>query len=345
MIIAGRVVTGLGVGICCSVSPSYVSDIVTPKSRGKLGALFQILNCIGLLYVASFGHFLEWNQLSYPAAIPVVLCTVGMLFAPESPISLVESGQIEEAEKVLSRLRTANSDVKIELAELQDRVQQLRSRPSVSIWSLLKRADVYNPAIIAIMLMLFQQLSGITGVIYNMVSIFDKANVPLNPLVATQLVDVILVVATGAGAVLMDRFGRKILLIVSGAGDLLSLGIMALYYYSITPNLTWIPVACMMAFMVFFSLGYGPIPWMIISELTPNEALNQITAVGTAVNWLTAFLISKFFIQMTEMFNEYGTYFIFAALSLLSVIYTSIFVPETKHRPIEEIQKHFLKKA
>lgn len=298
----------------------------------------------GQLYILPFGEFLEWNQLPYPAMAPVIICTIGMFFAPESPISLVEKGQTDKALQALKLLRKPESDIDDELNLLKERVETSKNVPSGLSWSMLKRRDVYNPAIIAIALMVSQQFSGINGMMFNLVTIFKKANVPFDSLAATILVTFFLVAATVVGAFLMDILGRKMLLIISASGNMASVAFMGVYYLWISPEQTWIPVACLIVFVSFISVGFGPIPWMIVAEITPNEALETIGAIATSSNWLSAFIITKEFVQLTNLIKDYGAYFLFAGFSFLSLVYTIIFVPETKHRSIEDMQRYFLNK-
>lgn len=341
VIIIGRAITGFCSGVICSTAPGYVSDIVTPKTRGILGTGFQIMICVGQLYLICFGTFLEWNQLAYVSVVPAILCSVGMIFAPESPIRLVEKGEIVEAREMLLLLRGNGSDVNGELKELQERVQA-NKRVTSSGLGIILRADVYHPAIIAIMLMVFQQFSGINAVMFYLKNIFEGNSMDSN--VSAIMVDGALLVATLASAGVMDRLGRKVLLIISGAGHVVSLGLMGYYYKSMEPDNGWIPVACLMLFVVMFSFGYGPIPWMIVGEITPNEAMPLVSSLGSATNWLCAFVITKEFEALTAQVHKYGAYWLFAGCSLLSVLYTVFFVPETKQRSIEEMQRHFLGK-
>lgn len=157
VIIIGRAITGLCSGIICGTAPGYVSDLVTPKTRGFLSSGFQIMICAGQLYLICFGTFLEWNTIVYVSIVPAIICSVGMIFSPESPVRLVELGHDNEALEALEMIRGPTSDVSAELKELQERVKANQATSGGGISSVIRRADVYKPAIIAVMLMVFQQ--------------------------------------------------------------------------------------------------------------------------------------------------------------------------------------------
>lgn len=377
MMIIGRALLGFSVGISCGTSPAYVAEIVTPGTRGILGTFFQILICFGQLYMNVFGLFLEWNTLCYVALVPVVLGLVGMILAPESPIELIEAGKLEEARRALQKIRKPMSDVETEHTELRDKSQTSKKKnENQSAATLIVRPDVYKPIVIAILLMFFQQFSGINAVMFYLSDIFNHssgdshlavfngtsnsttwASITTEAAVAAadaksnkvqwQAIGVnfALVFTTVLSGFIIDRLGRKILLIISGAGHVISLVIMGLYYYKKDDwfeGATWLPIVCLIVFVCFFSIGYGPIPWMIISELTPNDAMSLVSSIGTAFNWLCAFIVTKEFDDIQKGVHDYGAYWIFAGISLVSVVYTTLMVPETKHRTIEDMQRYFL---
>lgn len=377
MMIIGRSLLGFSVGISCGTCSAYVADIVTPATRGILGTFFQILICFGQLYMNVFGLVLDWDTLCYVALVPLVLCTVGMILAPESPIELMESGKLDEARRALQKIRKPMSDIETEHTELRDKLQMSKKKSeNQSAAALIVRADVYKPILIALLMMFFQQFSGINAVMFYLSDIFnhssgDKHLDVLNTnsssttwasisttteaamadakskKVQLQAIGVnfALVFTTVLSGFIIDRLGRKVLLIISGVGHVISLTIMGLYYYKKDDwfdGASWLPIVCLIVFVCFFSIGYGPIPWMMISELTPNDAMGLVSSIGTAFNWLCAFIVTKEFDDIQKGIHDYGAYWLFAGISLVSVIYTTFMVPETKHRTIEDMQRYFL---
>lgn len=343
IIIVGRAITGLVSGVICSTAPGYVSDLVTPKTRGFLSTGFQIMICVGQLYLICFGTFLEWNTLAYVSIVPAIVCSLGMVFSPESPVRLVELGRHSEALEVLEVIRAKESDMSGELKELQERVQANQAQSGGGL-SIVRRADIYKPAIIAVMLMVFQQFSGVNAVMFYLKSIFTEGGSSLDPNIAAIMVDAALVGATIVSALVMNKFGRKTLLLTSSAGHVVSLAMMGLYYKVIFPAHGWIPVTALMVFVIFFSFGWGPLAWVLCYDCTPPEGVPFVSSIGSASNWLCAFIITKEFEWLIKTLTKPGAYWFFTGFSVVSIFYTIFLVPETKDRSLEDLQRHFLGK-
>ncbi|CAG2118846.1 unnamed protein product [Medioppia subpectinata] len=342
LIIIGRVITGFASGICCGVAPTYCIQISTPKIRGLLGTGFQIFVTIGIVYVDLFGLALGWRWLCIIGLIPAVIMSIGMIFMPESPSWLMNKyGRSSQVVSALRRLRTDDSDIEGELKELQDRAEKSKAESSGFSMAAFKRPDVYKPFIIANVLMFCQQFSGINAVLFNMNSIFEASGSSMDPMVATCIVNSAMVAATISGGLIIDRLGRKILLIASGVGHVVTLGVLGYYYYADSAGMGWLPVVCLVVFVVSFSIGFGPIPWMIVAEITPGFAMGVVSACGTAFNWLCAFIVTKQFEAIQKGLNKYGAFWMFAGISAGSVLFTVLFVPETKGRSLEEMQRIF----
>lgn len=175
-------------------------------------------------------------------------------------------------------------------------------------------------------------------------SIFSDGGGSLNPNVAAIMVDSALVGATIVSALVMNKFGRKTLLLTSSVGHVCSLIMMGVYYKFIYPEQTWIPVTSLMVFVIFFSLGWGPIAWVLCFDCTPPEGVLIVSSLGSASNWLCAFMITKEFEQLIEIITKPGAYWFFAGFSVVSIFYTLFFIPETKDRKLEDLQRHFLGK-
>ena len=290
-----------------------------------------------------------------------------MFFMPETPIWLMINEKPKEAHKSLKRLRK-DSNVDYELKEIENQAEQTRQMRFS--FDLLKRPDVYKPLILAIFIMFFQQFCGVIAVLAYSGDIF-KASSSLDPSIATILVALAQVIATLFSGFLLDRLGRKIFLIVSGSGMAFSTIVLGYYYYknpsvktddpanatiSFLVNITtemptkikvensygWVPVVCLIIFIISFSVGYGPIPWMLIPEMTMASARNIVCSIGTGFNWSMSFLLTKEFIDMEGWMKEHGTFWFFGAVCIAGVIFVIIFVPETKGKALEEIQKIFL---
>nr|XP_046916618.1 facilitated trehalose transporter Tret1-like [Dermatophagoides farinae] len=339
-IIFGRVITGVCVGIICSTVPGYVANIVIPDKRGFLGTCFQLLCSLGALFAAYFGTIFSWNELSLISIIPVIISSIGMYFAPESPIHLIQCKQSKQALQSLERLRTKESDIVIELIELEDRIllnnQQLQTNMDgkSSLTSFLRRPDVYHPMVIAIMLQFFQQFSGINAIMFYLVSIFQDSGVNIDPQLASIIVNFALFISCLFSGIFMNYLGHRLWLFISSIGMSMTMLMMALYYYFQSSNdqTSCIPLICLIIFSISFACGFGPIPWMIIGEITPIEAMGMVGSFSATTNWLCAFIITKEFDDFIHFLGKQGVYLLFACCSFLSIIFVWIFVPETQKR-------------
>jgi hypothetical protein len=319
-----------------------------------------------------FGLGLGWNYICIAGLVPGVLLTVLMIFMPESPNWLMmKYGRSSQVVDALRKIRKSGSNIESELKELQDRAEEAEKTSGFSMGQ-LKRADIYKPFIIALALMFFQQFSGINAVMFYSNDIFEQSGSSLDPSIATIIVSGSMTLATIFGSLVIDKLGRKILLLISGVGHVLSLGVMGIYYIThksenkanmtttvastisstmsstttelpkSSSELGWLPVVCLVVFVIAFSIGYGPIPWMIVGEITPSSALGFISSIATAVNWTFAFAITKEFAEVEKAITQYGAFWMFAGCSVASVIFVFMFVPETKGKSVEEMQKIFL---
>ena len=225
-----------------------------------------------------------------------------------------------------------------------------------------KTPALYKPLIIGVMAMVFQQFCGINAVIGYCAEIFESASVHNSSLVSI-ITSVVQIVFTMIACLIVDKLGRRVLLMVGGFFMFVVMFILGVYYditifdshnpgqmdifhHRTIPvsKISWLAITCVMIFIVMFSLGWGPIPWMLMGELFPPKARDVAGAVCNVANWLSAFLIMKFFPQMKEGLKAQGVFWFYAGFSLLSFLFTLFFVPETKGKTLEEIEEHFNRK-
>ena len=360
----------------------------------------------GILYMYLWGlgfqHIEDsWRWLCFPAMVPAVLMSLGMFFMPESPQWLMEKfGRSSQVVDSLRRLRSDESDFEGELKELEERAEKAKLEPGFSVEQ-LKRPDVYKPLIIACALMFFQQFVGINAVLFYSTDIFKSAGSSMDPMVSAVIIAVVLSISVIVAAFMIDKFGRKILLLISGVGMCISLVLLGYFYYdkeknhtpskhetvapavaptvaivgstvttiattltsaasSFTPSLStvttaapteaaveasslgWLPILSLVLFVIMFSVGIGPIPWMMAAEITPSFALGWISSVGTATNWLMAFIVTKEFEDIQKALESYGCFWLFAGICAAYVLFTLFFIPESKGKSIEEMQRIFM---
>ena len=267
LLLAGRLLTGLGVGLLSALVPVYIAEISPPSHRGRLGATNQLSVTLGILlvYVAGLDKFrLSWRDLALGALIPLALLLLGSFALPESPSWLCARGRREEALASLRTLRGAGANVRPELHEMQAAALAAAAAPPVAARDFLTRPALRTPFFLSVMLMVFQQFSGINAVIFNSAGILASTGMK-NAGLAAMSVALLQVVATGASVALMDVAGRRPLLITAAAGmfaSALSLGV------AFETHRSGVAVAAMLVYIASFSIGMGPIPWLLMSEGT-----------------------------------------------------------------------------
>lgn len=349
MIYIGRLITGFCTGIVSVTTPMYLVEISTPEVRGLLGASFQLFVVIGVLIVACLGAGLTWRWLAISGGLICLLATSLMLLVPESPKWLMSKGKRKQAKKAFIFLQGESFDAETECQILED---EIKNQPSGGVqFKDFKAPTVYKPFILSILLMFFQQFSGVNAVLFYTVYIFKAAHVSLDPIACTIIVSVVQVLATLLASVLMDRAGRRPLLLVSAVFMAISLLIFGGYDFANTTNnkaasgkFGWLPIICLTGFISAFSIGFGPAPWLMVAEMTSVRVRSIVSGISTALNWTFVFFITYTFPKLSATIHGYGVYWLYSVFCLLSIIMTYFYLPETKGKNAQEIEEFFLRK-
>ncbi|KAK4584260.1 hypothetical protein RGQ29_022127 [Quercus rubra] len=340
----GRLLEGFGVGIISYTVPVYIAEISPQNMRGSLGSVNQLAVTIGIMLAYLLGLFVNWRVLAVLGILPCTILIPGLFFIPESPRWLAKMGMTEEFEASLQVLRGFDTDISIEVNEIKRSVASTTKRTTIR-FSDLKRKRYWFPLTIGIGLLVLQQLSGINGVFFYSSNIFESAGLSSSN-VATLGLGVIQVLATGITTWLVDKAGRKLLLIISSTGMTLSLLLVAVAFYledivsedsSIFGILSLVGLV---ALVISFSLGVGAIPWLIMSEILPVNIKGLAGSIATLANWLTSWAITMT-ANLLLTWSSGGTFTIYTLVSAFTVVFVSLWVPETKGRTLEEIQSSF----
>jgi facilitated trehalose transporter len=279
----GRAISGFCVGIASLSLPVYLAETVQPEVRGTLGLLPTAFGNIGILLCFVAGKYMDWSQLAFlGGALPVPFLIL-MFLIPETPRWYVSRGKEERARKALKWLRGKKADVEPELKGIvKSHCEAERHASQNAIFDLLKRSNL-KPLLISLGLMFFQQLSGINAVIFYTVPIFKDAGSTIDANLCTIIVGVVNFIATFVATILIDRLGRKMLLYISDVAMIITLLTLGTFFYyknngADISNIGWLPLGSFVIFVLGFSIGFGPIPWLMMGEILPGKR-NSICAV------------------------------------------------------------------
>nr|XP_023893725.1 sugar transporter ERD6-like 6 [Quercus suber]POE59435.1 sugar transporter erd6-like 6 [Quercus suber] len=343
----GRLLEGFGVGIISYTVPVYISEIAPQNMRGGLGSVNQLSVTIGIMLAYLLGLFVEWRILAVLGMLPCTILIPGLFFIPESPRWLAKMGMTEEFEASLQVLRGFDTDISIEVNEIKRSVASTSKRSTIR-FAELKQRRYWFPLTIGIGLLVLQQLSGINGVLFYSSTIFETAGVSSSN-VATCGLGAVQVLATGVTLWFVDRSGRRLLLIISSSGMTISLLIVAASFYLkdfATEDSTFykilgiVSVVGVVAMVESFSLGIGAIPWIIMSEILPINIKGLAGSIATLANWFIAWVVTLTANLLLD-WSSAGTFTIYMVLCAFTVVFVTLWVPETKGRALEEIQFSF----
>lgn len=365
MLYAGRVFLGIAGGAFFVTAPVYIGEIVEKDIRGLLGSCFQLFVTIGILFVYSVGYDLRVQYFSIICGVLPLIFGATFIFMPESPLYLISKNRYEAAANNLQWLRGKDYDCTFELQELQeqhhaDTLHKPPITPDMSGWQKFRttfsanwqtfknsvsRKATQKAIVIAFGLQIFLQFSGINIVIFYTDSIFDRANISISSTIATIIVGAMQVVATFIAAMVMDKLGRRILLLISIFTMALCKILLGIYFYmadkdpgSVT-DLAWLPVFSLCLYIVVFSLGFGPIPWLMLGELFAPDIKGIASSAAGSLSWILAFVVTKAFSNMEDAIGIGPTFWLLAGFSILGTIFVFFMVPETKGKSLANIQR------
>ncbi|XP_048618435.1 sugar transporter ERD6-like 7 isoform X2 [Brassica napus] len=321
----GRLATGYGMGAFSYVVPIFIAEIAPKTFRGALTTLNQILICTGVSVSFIIGTMVTWRVLALIGLIPCAVSILGLFCIPESPRWLAKMGRDTEFEAALRKLRGKKANISEEAAEIQDYIETLERLPKAKI---------------AFGLMVFQQFGGINGICFYTSSIFEQAGFPTR--LGMIIYAVLQVVITALNAPIVDKAGRKPLLLVSATGLVIGCLITAVSFYLKVHDMAHkaVPILAVVGIMVYiasFSAGMGAMPWVVMSEIFPINIKGVAGGMATLVNWFGAWAVSYTF-NFLMSWSSYGTFVIYAVINALAIVFVIAVVPETKGKTLEQIQ-------
>jgi SP family galactose:H+ symporter-like MFS transporter len=342
-LIVARVVAGVAIGVASFVAPLYISEIAPVHIRGKLVSVNQVAITAGIVisYLVDYAlaDAAAWRWMFALAVVPAIAFGVGLLFIPDSPRWLASAGRVDRARAVLKRMRDPAA-VEPELADIQHGLSQ-----QTASWSELLKPALRPAMIVGVGLAIAQQVTGINTVIYYAPTIFRFAGL--------SSASVAILAGVGVGAVnlvmtlvamqLIDRVGRRPLLLVSLAGMAVSLGVLGLAFDlpRFAGSLGWIAVVSLMLYVGAFAVGLGPVFWLVLSEIYPLRVRGRAMSVGTVTNWTGNLIVALSFLTLTHAMGKAGTFWLYGGVSIGAWVFAYLMVPETKGKTLEQIEAHW----
>ncbi|KAL4437118.1 hypothetical protein ABPG75_004257 [Micractinium tetrahymenae] len=333
--LAGRVLTGVGIGLSSALVPLYISEISPTALRGTLGSINQLMICVGILAALLVNVVLPataWRSMFALAAAPAALLGLGMLVCPESPTWLVLKGHRREAGAVAEKLWGADGASQLGSAK-HDEGSGSAAGPS---WGEVLSSKA---AIVGMLLFVFQQFSGINAIVYFSSSVFEKAGIESGAL-ASAAVGATNVLGTVVAAGLMDKAGRKQLVSLSFAGMGLSMLAMAagLSLPFLSGMTGGIALFGTLAYILSFAMGAGPVPGLLVPEITAARIRGRAVSLAMVTHWVCNFAIGQLFLSAVSAFGVSACYLFFAVVCFACVAFIQRAVVETKGRSLEEIE-------
>ncbi|KAJ8921769.1 hypothetical protein NQ315_008394 [Exocentrus adspersus] len=339
----GRFLMGIGLGLSFSVMPMFTVEISEDHNRGKLASIMGVFATLGMLYTLIVGPLLSLKIFTLSCTSFLVVALISFVtVTPETPTFLVSIGKMSSAEKSLMKLRNSER-VDQDLIQLSEMTEKGNSKSKIT--DIFRTPSLRKGIIICLSLCSLQHLSGIFPIMAFIGPIFEVtgSRIPVN--LSVILVSVIQLIANIVSSIIIEKLGRKPLLLLSTIGACLSLLSLGFYFYlkecesSYLQSIFWLPVTSLVFYMVSFSIGLTSVPMTILSEIFPSEVRAVATSFVTFFGASTGFLVTFIFPIVTMFFGEARCFWLFAGFTALGAAFIYFVIPETKGKSISEIQK------
>ena len=362
-LVVWRVVGGIGVGVASVIAPTYIAEVAPARIRGRLGSMQQLAIVLGIFAALLSDTWLvhlaggaastlwlglpAWRWMFLVATVPALIYGLLVLMVPESPRYLVAKGRMAEARVVLRNVLNMHSDAALD-KKLGDIDASLRSEHKPRLRDLFSKTTGLLPVVwIGILLSIFQQFVGINVIFYYSATLWHSVGFSeADSFTITVVTSIVNVLVTLVAIALVDKIGRKPLLVIGSAGMAITLAAMAWCFsqatgsgadLSLPGSVGTVALVAANAYVVFFGVSWGPVVWVLLGEMFPNRIRATALAVAASAQWVANFAITSTFPALAEigLSFAYGLYAAFAALSLVFVLYA---VRETKGIELEDMQ-------
>ena len=334
-----RFFVGVCIGIASLVVPLYISEMSPARIRGALVSLNQLAIAVGV-GVAYFVDYAlassqSWRWMFASAVVPAVVLLIGMIFLPESPRWLARKGFRDRALENFRRLGRGD-EAERELREVEGALQE-EQEGFGSLFQPGFRVAVF----VGIGLAIFQQITGVNTIVYYSPAILRMAGFPSAKaaILAAAIIGMMNVLITVVAIALIDRLGRRFLLLLSTAGMTVALGLVGVGFYR---HASGVEVFCaVVAYMVSFNIGLGPVMWLLISEIYPTKIRGKAMSLATLSVWGSNWVVAGTFLSLLHAAGPAGTFWFYACICVLAFIFCYALVPETKGQSLESIEHHW----
>ncbi|CAG9767181.1 unnamed protein product [Ceutorhynchus assimilis] len=346
MLMVGRFLTGMAGGAFSIMGPLYTSEIAEKQIRGTLGTFFQMFLTFGILWANVLGWVIP--IVIYTVSCAIIPLSMGLLFMfqPETPVYLIKKDKREEAIKVFTKLRGKDYDPSEEILAIEKQVEHTEALKSEFKTQLMSKQGK-KASFICFMIMFYQQMCGIKAVMFYSEGIFVEAASSVSPQLSTVILGIVHVAGTALATWLVEKLGRKILLIASSGAMCLSTLALGIYFLlkdkelvsaSAVTAMGWLPLSSLVIYIIAFSVGLGPIAWLCLPEIFPAAIKARMSSYAGMLNWFLAFLVSVGYQNVSDLVGAYTCYMIFSFISGSCVFFVLFYMPETKGKTFQEIQ-------
>ncbi|ETN66996.1 sugar transporter [Anopheles darlingi] len=358
VLFAARMLSGFAAGLSLPAAQVYVSECSDPAIRGVIGSLPALAMSVGILVMYVMGKFFDWQQLAWICCGMACCLFLAVACFPQSPVWLKTRKQYEKAHYSAKWLhlegftfdpKATHPGVTVAPSSASELKRQADKPPAsvppkpFSREALLRR-EILIPLGIGLTLLSIQQLSGIDAVIFFTVEIFRSAGTAMDSHLATIIVGTVQVLSNISALFVVDRAGRKPLLILSGVIMCLAMASMGAAFHLNSVGNTdfgYLPVLSLIVFMIGFSVGFGSIPFLLMGELFPTAQRSLLSSLAGSFNLAMMFTVIKTYHPLEDLITTSGTFLMYSVLCALGVAFVITCVPETKGRELESIQKLF----
>ena len=350
MFVIFRIIGGIGVGIASMVVPMYIAEIAPPKRRGALVGNYQLAIVIGIVVVYFVNYFIAlqgdaqwnltigWRWMFGSEIIPSILYLVFIFLIPESPRWLLQKGKSTEAIAVLQKINTDEDAVQV-----QTEIENSLNQEDKNQWKYLANPLFKKALFVGVGLSILQQLTGINAILYYAPEIFKSLGSAADTsLLETSILGVVNLIFTLLAIKWVDKMGRKPLLYIGSIGMTIALAAVGSFlYYDAVGN--WV-LPFLLLFMASFSISWGPIVWVLLSEIFPNKIRSLALAISVFIQWVANFVVTQFFPTLVEnqwlndTFNGAFPFYLFSVICLFSLFFVWKKIPETKNKTLEQME-------